>query len=67
MKEVDNEKNTSRYTGLSAAELRKRRRLMLPPQYVRVGRRILYRRRDIDEFLESCAVRPRSGRDGSVR
>ena len=61
MREHDNEKATAAYSGLSVALLRKRRLLGLPPEFIRVGRRVLYSRRAIDLFLESNIVHPRSG------
>ena len=37
------------------------------PRYHRVGRRILYRGRDLNQFLDQCAVEPTVRRDASKR
>ena len=52
----DTEKAAARYAGLSVSTLRKRRRLGLPPIYMRVGRRIVYAKQDIDAFLGASRV-----------
>jgi len=53
-----NNKATAAYMGVSSAMLRKRRLLGLPPRFIRVGRKVLYRRSDIDEFLAERTVEP---------
>lgn len=55
------EKEVAKYTGLSLPLLRKRRRLGLPPTFSRVGRAVVYSRRLLDEYIESCAVATRDG------
>ena len=60
MQHHDSEKNAAAYIGVSRAELRKRRRLGLPPRFIRWGRKILYRRADIDAFLAERTVEPES-------
>ena len=35
------------------------------PRYHKVGRRILYRGRDLNDFLDQCAVEPTVRRDAS--
>ena len=52
----DSEKGAARYAGISVATFRKRRRLGLPPIYIRVGCRIIYARKDVDAFLEASRV-----------
>ena len=56
MEHHDSEKAAARYAGLSVSTLRKRRRLGLPPSYIKVGRRIVYAKRDIDVFLRAGRV-----------
>lgn len=58
MNDFDNEKATAVYSGLSRALLRKRRLLGLAPSYVKVGRKVLYARREIHRFLAECTVSP---------
>jgi len=55
------EKSVRRQYALSVPWLRKRRCLGLPPKYYRVGRMIRYKRTDIEEFLQNCAVEPANG------
>ena len=64
MKVHDDEKAAALYAGLSVAFLRKRRRLGLPPLYLRVGRRVIYSRQDMDAFLRSRRVEPTLIREG---
>lgn len=47
----DTEEAAARYAALSVSTLRKRRRLGLPPVYIKVGRRIVYAKQDVDAFL----------------
>jgi len=58
MRDHDDEKATADYTALSVGTLRKRRRLGLPPTFIRVGRRVLYARADVDSFLFERRVVP---------
>jgi len=56
MQHHDTENAAAQYAGLSVSTLRKRRRLGLPPVYIRVGRRIVYAREDLDAFLRAGRV-----------
>jgi predicted DNA-binding transcriptional regulator AlpA len=56
----DNEKATAAYMGVSCATLRKRRLLGQPPPFIRIGRKIVYRRSDINQFLAERTVEPNS-------
>ena len=47
--------------GLSVPWLRKRRRLRLPPRFLKIGRMIRYRREDIESFLDDLVVEPSGG------
>lgn len=47
-----------KYTGHSKSNYAKRRHLGLPPRYVKVGKFVYYRKRDLDEFIDSCVVEP---------
>ena len=44
--------------GLKTATLRKRRLLGRPPTYLKVGRKCLYRLRDLQEYLRECERHP---------
>ena len=64
MRYHDDEKATADYLALSVATLRKRRRLGLPPTFIRIGRRVVYARADVDSFLAEQRVRASSsGKD----
>ena len=56
MQHHDTENAAAQYAGLSVSTLRKRRRLGLPPTYIKVGRRIVYAKQDIDAFLGASRV-----------
>ena len=58
MRDHDSEKAAADYTGVSVATLRQRRRLGLPPAFIRVGRRVIYSRADVDSFLATHRVTP---------
>ena len=65
MQDHDTEKAAARYAGLSVSTLRKRRRLGLPPIYMRVGRRIVYAREDLNAFLRASRVDRQPAESGS--
>ncbi|MDA1307323.1 MAG: helix-turn-helix domain-containing protein [Acidobacteria bacterium] len=52
------ESDAARYLSLSKAWLRKRRLIGRGPAYVRLGRRIAYRRDDLDALIASGRVDP---------
>ena len=62
MTENFREKNAARYISLSRGWLRKRRRLRLEPAFIRVGKLIVYRKADLDAFLERHLQRPEARR-----
>lgn len=62
MRVRDDERAAATYAGVSVSFLRKRRHLKLPPVYLRVGRRVVYARDDIDAFLQSQRVEPEESR-----
>lgn len=49
---------------LSTAALRTRRRMGLPPTYLKLGRKVVYRERDLREFLRQCE-QPQTGKGGA--
>lgn len=55
-------KDAAQYIGVSIATLNRWRYSngiqleVIPPHYYKVGGRIFYQRRDLDSFLERCAV-----------
>jgi len=54
-------KGAAQYLGVSEAWLRKARQDKAGPPYVRIGRTIIYRKADLDEFLERHLQRPEDG------
>ena len=49
--------------GLKTATLRNRRLQGKPPKYLKVGRKCLYRLRDLQEYLRECERHPREGHE----
>lgn len=58
MKPTDTDMNAAVYMGVSVSLLRKWRFSGCGPKYYKVGRRVIYRRSDCDEFLASRAIHP---------
>jgi len=58
VRELFNAPDVTKVYGFTSAWLRKRRRLCLPPAYVRVGRMVKYRRCDLDLFVSGHIVEP---------
>ena len=52
-------KNAAQYVGSSQAWLRKQRRLGMGPAYIRIGGMIIYRKADLDLFLERHLCQPK--------
>ena len=52
------EDEASEMLGLAKSTLQQRRWLKRPPAYVKVGRFVRYRKRDLAAFLEKCTVKP---------
>lgn len=56
------EANAAAYLGLSRSTLRqgrcegRRENRMPPPPYIKLGRKIVYLREDLDRWLENCRV-----------
>lgn len=53
------EEVASEITGLAVRTLQQRRWLGKPPVYLKVGRLVRYRIRDLEQFLDSCTVEAR--------
>jgi Helix-turn-helix domain len=53
------ERDASQYIGLTVAFLRKARQLGRGPAYLRIGRTIRYRIKDLDAWLEQYRVKTR--------
>ena len=49
-----NEHQASQATGFKVATLRKRRWQGLAPRFMKVGSKVFYDPKDIEEFLKSC-------------
>lgn len=50
------EEEAAAVVGFTVQTLRKRRYLRKPPQFLKVGRNVRYRREDLRAFLEGCVV-----------
>ena len=55
-KELLNEKEVQREYGLNARTLQRERSLGTGVPYVKMGRRVLYKRADLDKFIEKHTV-----------
>jgi predicted DNA-binding transcriptional regulator AlpA len=55
--ELLDEREAARSLGLSVPTLRRRRLLRQPPQWVKLGARVLYRKQDLDSLIEASLVR----------
>ncbi len=55
------EKAAAQHIGISPAWLRKQRKLRSGPPYVRINRTIIYRKVDLDKFLEKHLNIPDGG------
>lgn len=53
------EEEAAAVVGFTVQTLRKRRYLRKPPQFLKVGRLVRYRRSDLEAFLNSCTVETR--------
>lgn len=63
-----NEHDVARITGLSVASVRRRRLLRQGPQYVKIGRAVRYRWKDVAAWIEnSSAQEPDSNNCGETR
>jgi excisionase family DNA binding protein len=56
----------AQYVGLSASTLAKMRLSGNSPAFLKLGRRVLYRRSDLDEWLESRIARDTSDADARL-
>jgi hypothetical protein len=54
--ELFDEREAARRLGLSVATMRRRRLLRLPPIWVKLGGRVLYRNRELEDFVEAHIV-----------
>jgi predicted DNA-binding transcriptional regulator AlpA len=55
------ESEVSREFGFGRPWLRKRRRLNLPPAFIRIDRSVFYSRSDLDGFISQHRVNPAGG------
>ena len=51
-----NEREAAQTLGLSVATLRRRRLLRQPPLWAKLGSRVLYRKQDLEAFVEANLV-----------
>jgi hypothetical protein len=57
------ENEAARRLGLSVATMRRRRLFRLPPAWVKLGGRVLYRSLDLDAFVEENVVQVNAARN----
>ena len=57
-----NEREAARRLGLSVGTMRRRRLFRAPPAWVKLGGRVLYRKSDLDAFVEAHVVEPRAAK-----
>lgn len=57
--ELLSERTAARKLGVSPSTLKRRRQLRQPPQFVKIGARVFYRVRDLQELIEQGLVKPR--------
>jgi hypothetical protein len=63
--ELCDEREAARRLGLSVATLRRRRRLQQPPVWVKLGFRVLYRKQDLEFFIDANLIHPSDGDRGN--
>lgn len=51
------EHEAAQWLGLSVSTIRRRRRLRRPPVWVKLGARVLYRKRDLESFVSASVVK----------
>lgn len=49
-----NEEEASKITGLKVPTLRKRRWQGLPPRYLKIGSKVYYDQKILEDFLDTC-------------
>jgi predicted DNA-binding transcriptional regulator AlpA len=54
--QVLKEDDAAEYLGLAVQTLRNRRLERKPPNYLKIGRSVRYRMRDLEAYLESCLI-----------
>ena len=55
-KNVVGEGPAAEYLGLAVQTMRNRRLERKPPNYLKIGRSVRYRVRDLEDYLESCLI-----------
>ena len=58
MEEIYDDRGAATYVGLKPSTMRKRRREGKGPPYIKIGRLVRYRQRDLEEFLEQHLQKP---------
>jgi len=56
-----NERQVAAALGVSVGTVRRRRFLRQPPAWVKLGRRVLYRKQDLEAFINANIIRLRMG------
>lgn len=50
------ERDAAQWLGLSVATMRRRRLLRQPPAWVKLGARVLYRKQDLESFINANVI-----------
>ena len=67
MEEIYDEKVSATYIGLKPPTMRKRRREGKGPSYIKIGRLVRYRQRDLDAFLEEHLQKPEAKKEPNAQ
>jgi hypothetical protein len=59
--ELLNEREAAHWLKLSVGTMRRRRLLRMPPGWVKLGSRVLYRKQDLEAFVNANVVRLPTG------
>jgi hypothetical protein len=54
--ELFNERVAARFLGLSVSTMRRRRLLRQQPAWVKLGARVLYKKKDLESFIDASVV-----------
>ena len=63
---VVDERQAAKYLGLARQSMANRRCKRLPPPYIKIGARIMYKISDLQEFLDRHRIDPEAGGEGGV-
>ena len=67
MGEIYDNKGAATYVGLKPPTMRKWRRERKGPPYIKIGRLVRYRQRDLDAFLEKHLQKPETKKEPNAQ